>query len=186
MSLPKNAISYIKGLMCVFENATCMSLSEISRNSHDSFTRVLNERKFCWQILLQNFIVRTFGKLQDGYLIIDDTITSKQFAKKIESVAWLWDGKINRSILGINLVLIAWSNGQMTIPLALRVYQKKNKKTKIDLAVELIHYAKTLGIKPKYVTFDSWYAADKIFKTIKQCQKVRNYCIDLYSGRSII
>lgn len=170
MSLPKNAISYIKGLMCVFENATCVSLSEISKNSHDSLTRVLNGKKFCWQILLQNFIVRTFGKLQDGWLIIDDTIISKQFARRIENVAWLYDSKIGRSILGINLVLIAWSNGKVTVPLALRVYQKKNGKTRIDLAVELIHYAKTLGIKPKYITFDSWYAADKIFKAVRKCR----------------
>lgn len=169
MSLPKNAISYIKGLMCVFENATCMSLSEISKCSHDSLARVLNEKKLCWQTLLKSFIVRTFGRLQDGYLIIDDTIISKQFAKCIENVAWLYDSKVGRSILGINLVLIAWSNGKVSIPLALKVYQKKNGKTRIDLAVELIYYAKMLGIKPKYITFDSWYAADKIFKAIKTC-----------------
>lgn len=170
MSWPKNAISYIKGLMCVFENATCMSLSEISKNSHDSLTRVLSEKKFCWQTLLQNFILRTFGRLQDGYLIIDDTIISKQFAKRIENVAWLYDSKIGRSILGINLVLIVWSNGKVSLPLALKVYQKKNGKTRIDLAVELIYYAKTLGIKPKYITFDSWYAADKIFKAVRICR----------------
>jgi len=170
MSLSKNAISYIKGLMCVFENATCVSLSEMSKNSHDSLTRVLNGKKFCWQTLLQNFILRTFGKLQDGYLMIDDTIISKQFARKIENVAWLYDSKIKRSILGINLVLIAWSNGKVTIPLALRVYQKKTGKTRIDLAVELIHRVKKLGIKPKYITFDSWYGADKIFKAVKNCR----------------
>lgn len=169
MLLPKNAISYIKGLMCVFENATCVSLSEISKNSHDSLTRVLNGKKFCWQTLLQNFILRTFGKLQDGYLIIDDTIISKQFAKKIENIAWLWDSKVGHSILGIDLVLLAWSNGKVTIPLALKVYQKKENKTRIDLAVELICYAKRIGIKPKYITFDSWYAADKIFKAVEKC-----------------
>ena len=170
MSLPKNAISYIKGLMCVFENATCVSLSEISNNSHDSLTRVLSGKKRCWQTLLNGFILRTFGKLQDGYLMIDDTIISKQFARKIENVAWLYDSKVGRSILGLNLVLIAWSNGKVTIPLALKVYQKKSGKTRIDLAVELIHYVKKLGIKPKYITFDSWYAADKIFKAVRQCR----------------
>lgn len=170
MSLPKNVISYIKGLMCVFENATCVSLSEISENSHDSLTRVLNERKFCWQILLQNFIMRTFGKLQDGYLIIDDTVISKQFAKKIENLSWIFDSKIGKAILGLQIVLIAWSNGKVSIPLAFRVYQNKSGKTRIDLAIELIRYAKRIGIKPKYVTFDSWYAADKIFKAVRKCR----------------
>ena len=156
--------------MCVFENATCVALSEISANSHDSLARVLNGKKFCWQTLLQNFILRTFGKLQGGYLLIDDTVISKQFARSIENIAWLYDSKIGKCILGLNIVLIAWSNGDITLPLAMRVYQKKSGKTKIDLAVELIEHAKRLGIKPKYLTFDSWYAAQKIFKALTLCE----------------
>lgn len=170
LSLPKNAISYIKGLMGVFENATCVALSEISQCSHDSLTRVLNGKKFCWQILLKNFLLRALGKLQRGYLIIDDTIISKVFSKHIENLAWVFDSKINRSILGLNLVFIAWSNGNVTIPLAIKVYQKSNGKSRIDLAVELIRYAKKLGIKPKYVTFDSWYSALQVLTTIKECK----------------
>lgn len=166
MSLPKNVILYIKGLMCVFENANCVSLGEISKCSHDSLARVLNGKKFCWQTLLQNFLLRTFGKLQDGYLMIDDTVISKQFAKKIENIAWVFDSVVGRSILGINLVMMAWSNGKVTIPLAVKVYQKDSKKTKIDLAVELLEYAKRLGIKPKYVAFDSWYTATAVFEKI--------------------
>lgn len=169
LSLPKNVISYLKGLMCVFENATCVALSEICQDSHDSLTRVLNGKEFCWQTLLQNFLLRTFGRLPGGYLIIDDTIISKRFARDIENVAWLFDSKVGKSILGLNLVMIAWSNGETTIPLALKVYQKHSGKTRIDLAAELIRYAKSLGIKPKYITFDSWYTADKIFKTIAEC-----------------
>lgn len=170
MSLPKNAISYVKGLLCVFENATCMSLSEISKCSHDSLARVLNGQKLTWQILLISFILRTFGKLQDGYLIIDDTVISKQFAKKIENLSWVFDSKIGKSILGLNLVMIAWSNGKVTIPLAFRVYQKNSGKSKIDLACELLKEAKKLRIKPRYVVFDSWYAAARLFKTIKWCR----------------
>jgi len=170
MSLPKNVIHYIKGLMCVFENANCVSLSAVAAVSHDRLARVLNKEKFCWQTLLQNFLVRTFGKLQDGYLMIDDTVISKQFARKIENVAWIFDSSVGRSILGINLVMIAWSNGKVTIPLAIKVYQKDSGKTKIDLAVELLDYAKKLNIKPKFVTFDSWYTAAKVLNKIENCK----------------
>jgi hypothetical protein len=102
--------------------------------------------------------------------MIDDTVISKPFAKKIENIAWVYDSVVGRSILGIHLVMLAWSNGNVTIPLALRVYQKKNGKTKIDLAVELLEYAKKLKLKPKYVTFDSWYTAAAVFKTIVDCK----------------
>lgn len=168
MTLPKNAVNYLMGLMCVFENANCVSLAKVAKCSHDSLTRVLQDEKFCWQTLLQNFVLRTFDKLQDGYLIIDDTVISKQFAKNIENLAWLFDSKIGKSILGLNLVLIAWSNGKVTLPLAFKVYQKTNGKSKIDLACELISFAKNLGIRPKYVAFDSWYAAGQIFRLLQK------------------
>ncbi len=168
MSLPKGVIPYLKGLLCVFENANCFSLAKVSDCSHDSLTRILNIEKFFWQTLLKNFTLRIFDKLCDGFLIIDDTVISKRFAKKIENLAFIFDSKIGRSILGLNIVMIAWSNGNITIPLALRIYQSDNGKTKIDLAVELLKYARFLGIKPKYVSFDAWYAADKVLKTIAQ------------------
>ncbi len=166
LSLPKNTISYIKALMCVFENANCVSLSKIIGCSHDSLARILNERKLSWQTLLESFTLRIFGKLHGGWLIIDDTVISKRFARKIENLAWVFDSKIGKSIRGLNIVLLAWSNGRTTIPLMIKVYRKANKKTKIDLAIELISYAHLLLINPKYITFDSWYAADKLLKKI--------------------
>lgn len=165
--LPTSFRNYIKGLICIFENANCVSLSKISACSHDSLARILNGSKFNWQTLLLNFLLRTFGKLRGGWLIIDDTVVSKKFAKIIENLSWVFDSKISKSVLGLNIVLIAWSNGQITIPLAVRIYQKSNGKTKIDLALELLDYAFSLGILPEYVVFDSWYAADKIFKKIE-------------------
>ena len=63
--------------------------------------------------------------------------------------------------------MIAWSNGKITIPLAIKVYRKENGKTKIDLAIELIDIAvKTFKIRPKYITFDSWYGATKLLRKI--------------------
>ncbi len=121
LSLSKNVFNYLKGLICVFENANCVSLSRIAQCSHDSLTKILNGEKLCWQTLLQSFALRIFEKLQDGYLIIDDTVISKRFAKKIENISWVFDSKIGKSILGINLAMIAWSNGRITIPLVIRI-----------------------------------------------------------------
>ncbi len=165
-SLSKNALNYLKGILCVFENANCVSLSKFSACSHDSLARVL-KGKLSWQILLEGFILRTFGKLRDGWLIIDDTVISKRFAEKIENLAWIFDSKVGKSLLGLNIVLLVWSNGKITIPLRLKIYAPHSDKTKIDLAIELLKYAKFLKITPKFVAFDSWYAADKLFKLIR-------------------
>ena len=168
MSLPKNVIAYFKGLMCVFENANCASLSALSGRSHDSLTRILNNEKLSWQTLLNNFSLRIFGKLRNGWLVIDDTVISKVFAKKIENLAWVYDSKIGRSIIGLNIVVLIWTNGKLTVPIGLRIYQPRSGKTKIDLAIELLKLAKRLKIRPLYVIFDSWYAAGKLMKKVRE------------------
>jgi hypothetical protein len=167
MSLPKNVIAYIKGLMCVFENANCMSLAATSLNSHDSLTRILNNEKFSWQTLLENFIMRIFGKLSNGWLIIDDTIISKTFSRKIENLAWVYDSKIGKSIIGLNFIALVWSNGKISVPIGIRIYQPKSGKTKMDLAIELLEIAKRLKIRPLYVVFDSWYSSGRFMKIIR-------------------
>lgn len=53
----------------------------------------------------------------------------------IENLVWIFDSKIGKSILGLDIVMLAWSNGVVTIPLAIKVYQKNNKKSKIDFDV---------------------------------------------------
>ncbi len=167
--LPLNAIAYIKGLLCALENKNCATLSRFALMSHDSLTRVLNGKGIDWQTLLQHLLLRTFGKLQGGYLLIDDTVIRKQFAKVIEGLSWIFDSEEKRTVLGLNIVLIAWSNGVVTIPLALRLYRKKSGKTKIDLALELLSFCKNvLRLSPGFVAFDSWYAASAV---MKRCQR---------------
>lgn len=168
MFLPKNVIAYLKGLMCVFENANCASLAEVSSGSHDSLTRILNNEKFSWQTLLENFTMRILGKLSNGWLIIDDTVISKIFAKKIENLAWIYDSKIGRSVIGLNIVVLVWSNGKINIPIGIRVYKPKSGKTKMDLAIELLELAKRLKIRPLYVAFDSWYSSGRFMKKIRE------------------
>ena len=165
VSLPANAAAYVKGLLCVFENANCVSLSRIAQRSHDSLTRVLVGRTVPWQTLLEQFLASTFGKLQGGWLMIDDTVITKPFARMIEGLAWVYDSEAKRSILGLNIVLVAWSNGALTIPLALRVYRAKSGKTKIDLALSLMAYCRNvLRLRPDFITFDCWYSASAILR----------------------
>jgi transposase len=111
--------------------------------------------------------MRILGKLTGGWLIIDDAVISKTFAKKIESLAWVFDSKIGRSIVGMDIVAIIWSNGKINIPLGIRIYKPKSGKKKIDLAIDLLELAKKLKIRPLYVAFDSWYASEKLMKKIR-------------------
>jgi putative transposase len=187
-NLSTDMLLYIRGLLTHFEKANCVGLSRILNCSHDRLSRVLNLKKICWTTLFSSFILRTFGNLQDGYLIIDDTVINKQFAKKIENLSWVFDSKIKKAIRGLNVVALAWSDGNKTIPLMIKIYHKhadkSKQKTKIDLAVELFSFAKkTLCLQPKYALFDSYYSSEKVlticekfkWKYITQVKKNRNF-----------
>lgn len=168
--MPLRIVPYVKGLLAVAEAATAMALSRLMKEaSHDSFSRILKEPKFRWQTLLRTLGLRIFGKLSDGWLVIDDTVIDKSFARNIENLSWIYCSKKQRSVLGLNLVLLCWSNGKITIPLAFRIWKKNGGKSKFDLALELLAYARNiLQIRPQYVTFDSWYASKKILKRLRK------------------
>jgi putative transposase len=182
--MPSKILKYVRGLLTVSEAATCMALSRVLRCSHDRLTRTLVDRKLEWQTLLTSFARALFGKLNDGFLIIDDTVINKSFAKVIDGIAWVFCSKEGRSVLGLNIVVLAWSNGNVTIPLAVKIW-KKGGNSKYQLALGLLSYARNiLRVKPKYVTFDSWYASQKILCRLQrygwtfytQIKKNRKFC----------
>lgn len=139
-----------------------------NRGSHDQFTRLLSHAASVGQTLLTAIVVQLFGELKGGFLIIDDTVIKKQYSKDIENVHWVYSSKETRSVLGMNFVLLCWSNGTVTIPLAFRIW-KKDKKSKIVLAVELLRYARTtLRLSPHYVLFDSFYSAGDVLRLLQR------------------
>ena len=167
--MPTKILTYIKGLLTVSEEATCAAMARVltDESSHDFLSRILKDQRLEWQTLLSSLVLRIVGKLHDGFLIIDDTVIDKSFAKVIENLSWIFCSKKKSYVLGLNIVVLAWSNGSITIPLAVKIWKKDCKKSKYDLALELLSYAKSfLKLSPKYVVFDSWYASKKILKRI--------------------
>jgi hypothetical protein len=141
-----------------------MIAAAVQSVSHDQLTRLLASVIWEGQALLNRMTRALFGKIQGGYLIIDDTVIAKHFAKVVECVFWVWSSKENRAVLGINIVVLSWSNGAITIPLAFRIWQKGGP-SKLELAIELLRYAKkTLKLSPEYALFDSFYAGKKLLK----------------------
>ena len=165
------ALGYIQGLVLRIGRANCTNLVKRVGGSHDRFTKLLNTAGIDWATILMRAMFRIFGSIEGGYLIVDETTINKSFAKIIEGCSWVWSSKEGRHVFGYHVTLLLWSNGLRTIPLAIRVYQKatekKNQITSIDLAIELLDYAKnTLEIKPALVLMDGFYSADKVLKCL--------------------
>lgn len=168
-SMSRGVFAYLTGLLSIGETATCTALARMTRGtSHDGFTRLVQRETLDWQTLLSSIVASVVGKLSTGYLIIDDTVIDKTFARAIEGIAWVFSSKENRSILGLSVVVLCWSNGTITIPLGLRIWRKDNGKSKVDLAIELLRFVRKFPLfSPRYVVFDSWYAAGRLLTIIE-------------------
>ncbi|MEW6654979.1 MAG: transposase, partial [Bacteroidota bacterium] len=72
-------------------------------------------------------------------------------------------------LYGINIVFLIYTDGKTRYPLGFRIWKKSDKKTKIDLAIELLLEAKRkFHLKPAYVLMDSFYPAAKLLKVINK------------------
>ena len=120
---------------------------------------------------LQDFILSQNIDWSTGWLMIDDTIIEKPYAEKIECVYWQYSSKNSDFIEGISLTILAWSDGNRTIPVRFMVYEKDSDgnpiQTKNEFAEEAIGYARKLGIKPAKVCFDSKFSSKKLLNKLQ-------------------
>ena len=154
---------YIQALTTGVTNNSCVGLADaLETVSHDSLQRVIRDGHQINE-LFRCLVNRSMKR--GGYLILDDTILEK-YTRGLEAIKKLLDTKTNGYVLGLNVVLLCWSDGKTTLPIAFFIYQGK-EVSKLELARKLLHYAQALGCKPKFVLFDSWYAAQTLLKAIR-------------------
>lgn len=162
MQLPKFIVTYATALLSAPWRFTLVYLTAFSHTSHDFLTRGLKKKYSFKQILRTVLSTRVFDQ---GYIIIDETDVDKSFAKHIQGLSWIFSHRKNKYIFGFHIVVMVWTNEKITLPLAWKIYSKRNGKTKIDLALELIDYClNKLKLKPKAFLFDSFYAAEPLLK----------------------
>ena len=83
---------------------------------------------------MQWFIPQAFIKLitqlsahKNGWLIIDDTLIAKIYAKLIEGIEKHFDSSTKRYMHGYAIVVLAWTNGKTTIPLDFEFWFSKSE-----------------------------------------------------------
>lgn len=169
MQLPTFIVAYATALLSAPWRFTLVYLSAFSNTSHDFLTRGLKQ-KYSFKQLLQT--VLSNKALDEGYILIDETDVDKSFAKHIQGLSWIYSHRKNKYIFGLHIVVMVWTNGKITLPLAWKIYSKQSGKTKITLALELIDYSlNKLKIKPKAFLFDSFYAAEPLLKYLQKQQQ---------------
>lgn len=153
---------YLIGLIYRNTRTSCVCLASLVGTAHDQLYRLLysdfpySRRMWEW---FARYLVGS-----GGYLILDDTVW-RRFAKKAEAVSYVWDSSLGKSVFGMNVVLLIWTDGHRKVPIGLRVW-KKGGRSKVKLAKELLIKARENGISPTFVLFDSWYSANELLNLI--------------------
>ena len=161
--------------------------------AHDAFTRLLARLEPDAETLWCE--VRPHVRRGDAILVIDDTVLDKPYASKMGLVSRFWSGKHHRVVRGINLVTLAWTDGDAVYPTDYRLVDPAAtvRKTKNDHFREMLTTAHKRGFQPQYICFDSWYSCKENLKAVRrlgwhfltQVRSNRRVDIDRTGNRSI-
>ncbi len=176
-------------------------ISTFSNQSDDSlkkdvYYRLLSNSSYNWRKLLSLStlkILKLLHKVQDKkavrVLIIDDTVEGK-VGKDIEgSSDYLWSNKEKRTIRGINVVSLNYSDGFSNFMLDFAIATNKYMRVKIEdftnivdyrsnahrrrletlkgksqIAIDMVKRAVNSGIYADYLLVDSWYSKPSFIK----------------------
>ena len=168
MQQPKCSLDlYVNFLIASQKQYSGLELSRVSPTamSHDAVNHWLATNKLTPKIVWQHS--QTMVQKETGYLIFDDTLLDKPYAREMALVRAQYSGKHHRVANGIALVTLLWTEGEKIVPVDYRIYDPtRDGKTKNDQAQEMLQFAENRGFSPHYVLLDSWYASVENLKAI--------------------
>jgi hypothetical protein len=151
---------YIAYLMSSPTGSSCVKASAVLQVSHDEVNRCLLSGKYPGIELFE--IVKDHIDLHGGSLSVDDTVLDKPYSQmsSTELVGYFWSGKQHKSIRGISLIVLIYTmtNGY-SVPVNYRVYRHHEQKTKNDYFREMVLEVWNAGVRPAWITADSWYSS---------------------------
>jgi hypothetical protein len=157
---------YMGFLMSEPKSSTCTRLSEVMCISHDSVNRFLLRETYEPEDLFNE--AKTLINLSGGTISVDDTVLDKPYSQHMDLVGHFWSGKHHRTVKGLNLITLYYSDQQgRSVPINYRVYDKADNKTKNDYFLDMLDQVLAWGLEPSYVTGDSWYSSANNLKAVK-------------------
>lgn len=178
-------------------------ISSFMKYSNDSFKkdvyyRLLKNGKYNWRKLLlltSVKLINKLGSLQKGVdtkvLIIDDTVEIKRGKCIQGSCKNLWSNKEHRTVKGLNIVSLNYSDSHTDMMLDFAINYNKNQiidsidtdfhhrsnahKRRVEgnsgkntLAIEMLQKALASGVYADYLLVDSWYAKPNFIHEVRE------------------
>lgn len=175
---------YVAYLMTVPSGSSCVNASKTLCVSHDTVNRFLLGGDFDGKSLFKS--IQDSIDLVGGILTVDDSVLDKPYTKHgtTELVGRFYSGKHHRVVQGINIIALFYtSKNGYSVPVNFRVYQKSDQKTKNDYFQEMVRELWNWGLRPKWVTADSWYSGTENLKFLRNLEI--NFMVGIESNRKI-
>ena len=169
-------LDYCQFLLAGFQNFTQTHFAEHTQKwSHDQLNRLLNTERIPARELWRS-VRDDIDFHEEGYLLFDDTVLPKPYAKKMQSVRRQWSGSEKRVIQGIGLVTCVYVNPETHCYWIIdyRIYDiDRDGKTKLQHLQEMLRNAYFVKRLPfRTVLIDSWYASMKVMKAVEAISKI--------------
>ena len=170
---------YVTGLLLLDARPTQPRIAErLPARSHDALNRLLRTMPWSTRALLRALIGFAQALSQHlgrpGYLVVDDVVIEKPFAKRLPWAAWTYSFAQKRKVYGCHVVLLSWSSdpaGTWRIPVAFRLWRPKRScapgryQKKTELVVAMLREVVAAGCPAAYLVGDTAYTGGIVSKT---------------------
>lgn len=160
---------YILLLLAEPRYVSCVRLSEVMEGvSHDSVNRFLLREDYTARDLFNE--VKEHLNLVGGIGSADDSVLDKPYSdpQKTDLVSSFWSGKHKRTVKGMNLITLYYTDVTGTsYPVNFRLYDKRQGKTKNEYFREMVAEVQAWGLKLAWVSGDSWYSSLENLKFLR-------------------
>ena len=167
---------YCQFLLSSFHNFTQTYFADHTEKwSHDQLNRLLRKERISAGALWES-VKNDIAFHPEGYLLFDDTVVEKRFAKTIQSVRRQWSGSEKRTVEGIGIVTCVYVHPKTHAYWIIdyRIYDiDRDGKTKLEHLLDMLrnaHFVKRLPFRT--VLIDAWYASMRVMKAIEALSKV--------------
>jgi hypothetical protein len=143
---------------------------------HDALNRLVREMP--WSTRALSALLIAFAKRlhRDGYLILDDVIVEKAFAKRLRWASKIYSFAKKRKLWGMHIVVLVWCSldGRWRIPLGFRLWRPKRScraeryQTKLQLAADLVRVVVMSRLPVQYIVGDTHYTAGWFTKRLNR------------------
>jgi hypothetical protein len=170
---------YVSGLVLLDARPSQTRISQVlPGREHDALNRLLRTVPLSTRALLAGagwlVVALSQALATPGYLVVDDVVIEKPFARRLPWAAWTYSFAKKRKVYGCHIVLLSWTSdptGGWRIPVAFRLWRPKRTcapgryQKKTELVVRMLRELVAAGCPAAYLVGDTAYTGGCVSKT---------------------